>query len=111
MARQKRAEDETAAQADERRLMEKISNTANRSDKVSWNRKMDNMIKLVGKVNGLQGQIQTLELEKEPVLDDIAVLRATMINECVHPYDQLVFVEGNVSHCKFCDRNIAANGS
>ena len=41
MARQRKAEDETTEQAEIRRLCEKVANTANRSDKVSWNRKLE----------------------------------------------------------------------
>jgi hypothetical protein len=105
MVRNKKVENETEDQAAERRLREKISNTANRSDKVSWNRKLDNMIKLVAQVNRLQEQIQDLEEEKEPIVDQIAALRQVMVNECVHPFDQIV-VEENHSLCKFCGKKI-----
>ena len=105
MARQRKVENETEEQAETRRLLERVANTANRSDKVSWNRKMDNMTKLISLVNGLQERIQALELEKEPYLDEIAELRNTMVNECIHPFDQLVY-NGDYVLCKFCNKKI-----
>ena len=108
MARQRKAEDETQEQADVRRLLEKVANTANRSDKVSWNRKLDNMIKLIAQITPLQDKILELETLKQPILDNVAKLRLTMVNECIHPFNELVFKDDHV-HCKFCNRNIVAN--
>ncbi len=105
MPRQRKAEDETAEQAEQRRLLEKVANTANRSDKVSWNRKLDNMIKLVTAVNRIQDKIQELEIEKDPYIQEIADLRKVMVNECIHPFDQLVHTDEH-THCKFCNANI-----
>jgi len=43
MARRKKPDNETAAQAAERKLFEMISNHANRSEKTAWKRKLSNM--------------------------------------------------------------------
>lgn len=110
MPKQRKQVGETQQQADERRLLERVANTANRSDKVSWNRKMDNMVKLMAELKPLQEKILDLEEQKQPILGAIAELRALMVKECIHPYDHLTIdPETGVVHCKFCDRNIAVN--
>lgn len=109
MPKQRKQDGETPEQAVQRRLLERVANTANRSDKVSWNRKLDNMIKLMAELKPLQDKIIEIEELKQPILDAIAELRKTMVNECIHPYDQLVPVDENCVLCKFCNRNIVAN--
>lgn len=89
------------------KLIEQVANTANRSDKVSWNRKMDNMVKLVAQINELQDQIIALESEKTPIFDTIQELRKTMIHECIHPRSHLVVIDDGVVLCKFCEKKIA----
>jgi len=108
MARRKKPNDETAAQAAERNLFESIANHANRSEKTSWKRKMSNMEALIVKLKPIEEKILDIMLnEKQPLLDDIAKLRKTMVQECIHPYEQLVQKDGFVE-CKFCNRKIRA---
>ena len=44
MARQRKPENETIGEARVRQLLESVANNADRSEKTSWNRKMDNMV-------------------------------------------------------------------
>lgn len=106
MSRRKKNEGETEEQATERRLFEAVANTANRSDKTSWNRKMDNMVKILARLRPIEQQILDLQAEKMPIMDEISDLRATMVNECVHPYEFLVNMEDHVL-CKFCNKRIS----
>ena len=106
MARRRKEEDETPEQTKQRRLFEAVSNVANRSDKTSWNRKMDNMVKLLARLRPIEQQILDLQAEKMPIMDDITALRQTMINECVHPFEYLVDKETHVE-CKFCNKRIS----
>lgn len=106
MARRKKPELETKKEATERRLLEFISNNASRSEKTSWNRKMDNMVKLIAQLTPIEEKILEIMLkEKQPILDQIHELRSSMINECVHPYDHLVLNEDHIL-CKFCNRRL-----
>ena len=109
MARLKKPENETPEQIKARRVLEAISNVANRSEKTSWNRKMDNMVKLIARIRPLEEQIVELGAQKLPILDDIAALRSIMVDECIHPFNQLVEHEG-ATLCKFCNRKLATNG-
>lgn len=112
MAKSKKPQNETTDEAAARKKLERVANTANRSDKVSWNRKMDNMIKLVSEINQIQEQILDLEEAKMPIFDEIQTLRQTMVAECVHPYNFLVELDDGVVFCKFCEKKIAPiNGS
>ena len=106
MARRRKDENETEEQTKERRLFEAVSNVANRSDKTSWNRKMDNMVKLLAKLRPIEQQIIDLQAEKMPIMDEVAALRQTMINECVHPFEFLVDHDTYVE-CKFCNKKIS----
>jgi hypothetical protein len=105
MARRKKPEDETVEQERERRIFESIANFSDRSEKTSWNRKMDNMVKLLAKLRPIEDQIIELQAQKMPVFDEVQELREVMVKECVHPYQHLVLKEDHVE-CKFCNKRI-----
>lgn len=105
MARRKAPENESPIEQHERQIKEAVANSANRSEKTSWNRKMDNMVKLMSLLRPLEEQILELQAQKIPVFDEIQELRNTMVKECVHPYEYLIVHPDHVM-CKFCDRRI-----
>ena len=105
MARRKKPVGETPEQAAERRQKEAIANAANRSEKTSWNRKMENMVKLLATLRPIEQKILDLQRQKFPIMDEVHELREIMVNECIHPYDQLVVKEDHVL-CKFCNRRL-----
>lgn len=74
-------------------------------DKTSWMRKFDNLQKLITDVNELADQILEIEAKKIPILDDIAVLRTQMVQECIHPIDFLVEHDDYIE-CKFCSKKL-----
>ena len=107
MARRKKPEGETPDQARTRRAIETISNAATRSEKVSWDRKMDNMVRLMAKLRPIEDKILDLMAEKQPIFDSIAELRTDMIHDCVHPFTHLVLKtkdDEEYIECKFCSR-------
>lgn len=106
MARQRKPENETPEQARVRQMLESIANNSDRSEKTSWNRKMDNMVKLISKLSPIEDQIAELEAQKWPILDEVQELRNLMVKECIHPYDHLVYHDNHV-RCKFCNKNIS----
>lgn len=108
MARRKKPDDETIEQAEVRRVLEQIADNATRSEKVSWDRKMDNMVKLLAKLRPIEEQIIDLLAQKGPLLDEVQELRRDMVKECVHPYTHLTFNDNdNTIVCKFCERKFA----
>ena len=106
MARRKKPEGLTDAEERDHSLKEVISNHANRSEKTSWNRKMDNMVKLMALLLPIEEKIIILQNEKIPLFDQIQELRLTMVNECIHPYSHLVVLD-NFSECKFCGKRMS----
>lgn len=108
MARRKKAENETPEQTEVRRVLELVADNATRSEKVAWDRKMDNMVKLLAKLRPIEEQIIDLTVQKGPILDDVQQLRTEMVKECVHPYTHLTFNshDGTIV-CKFCERKFA----
>ena len=107
MARKSKPVDETPEQATQRRLFESISNHANRSEKTSWNRKMDNMVKLLAKLAPIEEQIIDLQSQKMPIFDEVQQLRETMVTECIHPPQHLVQLDDGTVRCKFCNRRVS----
>jgi len=105
VARRKKPEDETAEQERQRKIFESISNFSDRSEKTSWNRKMDNMVKLLAQLRPIEEKILELQADKMPIFDDVQALRETMVKECVHPYPHLTLFEDHVV-CKFCNKKI-----
>lgn len=106
MARKKKPVGETQDQAQERRVLEQVANTASRSEKTSWNRKMNNMVELLAELRPIEEKILELNLEKQEVFDRIQVLRNVMIQECIHPFEQLIHKDTHVE-CKFCSKKIS----
>ena len=119
MARKKLPDNETHEQAAVRKAIESIANNATRNEKVSWDRKMDNMVKLISKLRPIEDKIMDLMAQKLPLFDDISALRTEMVKECIHPSSHLVFKVdddmGEYVECKFCDRRFTTldrdNGS
>lgn len=115
MSRRKKPEGETPEQARVRRLLETIADGSTRSEKVSWDRKMDNMVKLLAKLRPIEEQITDLMAKKQPIHDEVAALRSEMVQDCVHPYTHLVLKstdDGEYVQCKFCTRkfNVVEDG-
>lgn len=105
MARRKAPENETAEEQRERRIKESVANNPNRSEKTSWNRKMDNMVKKLALLRPIEEQIIDLQAQKMPIFDEIQELRADMVKECVHPYEYLAVHDAHIE-CKFCGKRI-----
>ncbi len=108
MARRKKPENETAEDAEIRRIMETIAGAATRNEKVSWNRKLDNMEGLINKLRPLEDEITDLMAKKVPIMDQVSELRQDMVHDCVHPYTSLVFKDDYVE-CKFCYKKFVVN--
>ena len=109
MAKHKKPSNETTEQATDRRKLESVANAANRSEKTSWNRKMDNMVMLIAKIRPIEDQIIQLIADKQPIMDEIAEMRSSMIAECIHPINHLTEHNG-ILLCKFCNKSIAVPG-
>lgn len=106
MSRRKKPIEETAEQTRERRLREEIANNANRSEKTSWNRKMDNMVKLLATLRPIEDQIIDLQSKKIPLFDEIQILRNHMKGECIHPFEYVI-IHNTYAVCKFCEKRIS----
>jgi hypothetical protein len=103
MARRKSPEDETQDQKDTRLLISSVTDAAPRALKVSWDRKMDNMVTLMASLTPLEDKILDLMAQKTPIINEIDALRKVMVKECIHPRPSLTSNDGIV-HCKFCNR-------
>jgi len=103
VARLKKPENETPDEAEIRRVKETIANAATRNEKVSWDRKMDNMVTLLSTLQPIEDEIADLMAKKMPIIDNVQILRNQMVLDCVHPYTHLVTHEDHVV-CKFCNR-------
>ena len=106
MAKRKKPESESFDEARVRQLFELIANKSTRSEKMSWDRKMDNMITLMSKIKPIEEQILVLLAKKTPIIDEIQVLRTDMVAECIHPFEYLVYKQDHIV-CKFCFRKIS----
>jgi hypothetical protein len=105
-AKQKTNLEETPEQTSIREYFEVISNKASRSEKISWDRKMDNMVQLIAKLKPIEEQVLELLALKQPVMDQIADLRKEMVSDCVHPITHLAYKD-EFAECKFCNRKFA----
>lgn len=106
MSKRKKDENETPEQTRQRRIFESISNFANRSDKTAWERKIEKLQQLLEELQPLEQQILDLTVKKYPIMDKITTVRKKMLENCIHPFDNLVLYDTHV-HCKFCDTKIS----
>lgn len=117
MARRRAPENETEAQATERREREAISNHATRSEKVSWERQFGNMQKILeDELQPLENQILDLIVKKNEVFDRIVLLRDELIVNCIHPFEHLAPLANTAAgqrqyECKFCGKRVVKNDS
>ena len=103
----KKPEGETPEQAEIRRILESVSNHATRNEKTAWERKRVNMDKQVKHLRPLEDKILEIRAKMQPIYDDVASLRNVMVEECIHPYDMLVFnPQDNTVTCKFCFKSM-----
>lgn len=106
MARKLKPIDETPEELAQRQTLEYISNNSTRSEKVSWNRKLDNLVALMAELTPVEEEIMALVVKKKiPLMDQVQELRGLMVNECIHPADYLEPKEDHVE-CKFCQTKI-----
>lgn len=113
MARRKKPENETAEQTKIRRQLEAVADSATRGEKVSWDRKMDNMVTLLANLKPIEDAIIDLMAQKMPIIDEITALRREMVKDCVHPYTHIQTQEDGTIQCKFCMKTfqVLNNGS
>lgn len=103
MARRKKPENETQEEAEIRKRLEAVANHATRSEKTSWQRKQNNLDKLiVDKLHPIEDDILKLVVKKNRYLDEIETVRLEMVYTCVHPIDLLVDNGDETVTCKFC---------
>lgn len=88
--------------------LEVIFKNTNKNEKLAWARKKKKMDDIIEKLRPIETAILDLMAQKQPILDEIAELRKTMVRECIHPPEVLVH-HGNSVECKFCNVNITVN--
>ncbi len=111
MSRRKKPDDETLEEAQVRRTFESIADNATRGEKVSWDRKMDNMVTILAKLRPIEEQMMDLMAQKLPIMDEISILRAEMVRDCVHPYTHLATQADGTVNCKFCNKTFAVQAT
>ncbi len=101
----KKPENETPEAANTRLTLEAIANHATRSEKTAWERKRNNMDKLVKQLRPLEDKIMEIRAVMNPIYDEIAILRNNMVEDCIHPFDMLIQHPDHVD-CKFCGKSL-----
>lgn len=92
--------------------IEKIINSKPKNERIAFARKLKKMYELVDSLTPIEEKIlDIIYNEKNPIMDEIQELRATMVRECVHPKDNLVYFlekEEGLEYvvCKFCNARL-----
>ena len=106
MAKRKTPDQLTEEQLAEHKAKDLISNHATRSEKTAWQRQYDNLTKLIKKLEPIEDKLLALTTEKGKIIDDLLILRKELVENCIHPFDQLVTHNSSIV-CKFCERHMA----
>ncbi len=85
--------------------LQQVALMCSRREKISWNRKQNNLEELIKKLEPVETKILSLMAQKQEIIDELIQLRKIMVAECVHPVEHLV---DHIKHveCKFCGRNV-----
>jgi hypothetical protein len=83
-----------------------IQAQSTQNDKLSWKRKMNNMVGLLAKLRPIEHQITDLMAQKLPIVDEISALRIEMQRGCIHPIPNLVNNTNGTVTCKFCNKTL-----
>lgn len=106
MAKRKRPEDVTPEELAIHRAKDFISNHATRAEKTAWQRQHENLAKLVRKLAPIEDKMLDLINQKSKIIDEVMVLRKDLVEQCIHPFEDLVHHEGCII-CKFCEKKMA----
>lgn len=79
-----------------------------KKDKVMFARKLEELNNLLSVIREYEEKISKIIIEKQVYLDQLQVLRTSMVKLCVHPSEFLVKTE-NYFHCKFCEKRLQIN--
>lgn len=82
---------------------------AEKKDKVMFARKLEELEQIMVQIRSYEERISELMIAKQPLIDELTVLRQQMVKICVHPKDFL-FSEGDHVVCKFCNKRLQVNG-
>lgn len=82
-----------------------IAGNSENAAKLAWRRKKKKLEELIDQLKPYEQKILELYQERMPILDKITELREVMVQECIHPKDQLVH-KGTHVECKFCNKII-----
>ncbi len=78
-----------------------------KSDVLSWRRKKEKMEKMVEEdIQPLEDEILALILKKQPLMDELLLLRSTMVETCIHPEELLTEYEDGTLFCNFCNKRL-----
>ncbi len=108
MARKRKITEDNIENFEEHKLKDTISNAATQNEKVSWNRKLNNMSKLINELRPIEDKLLDLTNIKNELVDKISELRKIMVQDCIHPYEYLVQKDGYFE-CKFCYKKLMVN--
>jgi hypothetical protein len=109
MAKSKK--DDNVVELDEE-IINKIVNAKPKNERIAFTRKLKKIQELVKSLEPIEQKIMDITLnEKYPIMDEIQTLRLTMIKECVHPKETLIYFREpdgeEYIQCKFCNTRLA----
>ena len=82
-----------------------------KSDILSWRRKKEKIEKMVeDDIQPIEDEILALILKKQPIMDQVMILRTTMVETCIHPEDLLVEHDDGTLFCNFCNKRLRIHG-
>lgn len=91
-----------------------VTNVKDKNEKLSWTRRQKRVNSIVEeKLNPLsmellriqeefRARIDPMIAERIEIMDELEILRAQMVKECIHPLDHLIH-KGTHIECKFCN--------
>lgn len=87
-------------------LAKKVASLFSQSERNKFKRRHEKIQELIKDVQRIEKKVMDLKTRSQPLYDEIAVIRAEMVEMCTHEPEYLVFHDDNIVECKFCNKKI-----
>lgn len=93
----------------DKEIIKIISDSSEKKEKVMFSRKMEDLNELLAEIQQFETKISEMIVAKQPLLDQLFMMRKEMVKICVHPREFLEQTDDGVI-CKFCNKVIKIHG-
>ena len=90
----------------EENIHKQIASTFSVAERNKWKRRHEAIMPLIVEVQRMEKKIIDLQARCQPLYDEIAGIRAEMVDICIHDKQYIVITDDGLIECKFCNKKL-----